>query len=194
VHPGYLVPDPQRCALWHRRLACLGPGLTVGIAWRSQLLTARRRASYTSLAQWGPLLTLPGVHWINLQYDDCASELAEARQRWGVTIHTWEELDLFHDLDGVAALMGALDLVIVPETAVTALAGSIGQPGWQLSLYNGKWDALGTEVSPWFPSMRVFRQPQPGDWESVIQRVATELARRMAQHHSITKGEVYDRQ
>jgi hypothetical protein len=77
---------------------------------------------------------------------------------------------------------------------VTALAGGIGQPGWQFSLYNGKWDALGTEVSPWFPSMRVFRQPRPGDWQSVMQCVATKLARLTAQHNGITKGEVYDRQ
>jgi tetratricopeptide (TPR) repeat protein len=173
----YLVPDPERLALWRQRLAGLGSGLTVGIAWRSRLLTARRRASYTSLTQWGALLTLPGIHWVNLQYDDCACELDEARQRWGVTIHTWEDMDLFHDLDGVAALMAALDLVIVPETAAAALAGSLGQPGWQFSLYNGKWDALGTAVSPWFPSMRVFRQPQRGDWQSVIQRAAAELTR-----------------
>jgi tetratricopeptide (TPR) repeat protein len=191
---GYLVPDAVRRELWCQRLAVFGPGLKVGLAWRSRLMTGHRRASYTSLTQWGPLLTLPGVHWVNLQYDECAAELAEARQRWGVSIHTWEELDLFHDLDGVAALIAALDLVIVPETAVTALAGSIGQPGWQFSPYQGKWDALGTEVSPWFPSMRVFRQPRRGDWDSVIQLAARELALLVAQDGGATQGAEYDRQ
>jgi hypothetical protein len=116
------------------------------------------------------------VHWINLQYDDVDQELTAVQQDWSVTIHRWEELDLWRDLDGVAALVAALDLVIVPVTTIASLAGGLGQPGWRLTVYDGEWDALGTGLSPWTPSLRVYRQPRPGDWQSVLHQIATDLA------------------
>jgi hypothetical protein len=146
------------------------------------------------LQQWEVLLRLPGIHWVNLQYDNSMPELIVAQQRWGITIHTWEDLDVFHDLDGVAALMSELDLVIAHETMIAVLAASLGQPVWRLSICTHDWDALGTDILPWFPSMRLFRQPRPGDWQSVMQRVATELAQLMAQYNSRTRRKVYDRQ
>ena len=173
---GYLVPDPIRCARWKKRLSTLGPGLKVGIAWRS--LASRRGAPhYTCLEQWDGVLQVPGIHWVNLQYDDSASELTAVQQRLGITIHTWSDLDVFHDLEGVAALMSELDLVIAPETMMAVLAASLGQPVWRLSLFTRDWDGLGTEVVPWFPSMRLYRQPQSGDWQSVLAWVAHDLQR-----------------
>jgi hypothetical protein len=75
----------------------------------------------------------------------------------------------------VAALMSGLDLVIAPETMMAVLAASLGQPVWRLSIFSRDWDGLGTEVVPWFPSMRLYRQPQSGDWQSVLARVAHDL-------------------
>ena len=192
-HGGYLLPAPECRALWRQRLAALGPGLTVGLSWRSRV-SRSGSPYYTGLQQWEELLRLPGIHWVNLQYDNSMSELMAAQQRWGITIHTWEDLDVFHDLDGVAALMSELDLVIAHETMMAVLAASLGQPVWRLSICTRDWDALGTDMLPWFPSMRLFRQPRPGDWQSVMQRVATELARFMAQHNGRTRRKVYDSQ
>ncbi|HEU5171005.1 MAG TPA: hypothetical protein VFU46_10735 [Gemmatimonadales bacterium] len=76
---GYLLPDPARIAPWRERVPALGPGLKVGISWRSQLLTAEREKYYTSLDQWGPILQTPGVRFVNLQYDDCTLALAAER-------------------------------------------------------------------------------------------------------------------
>jgi Flp pilus assembly protein TadD len=172
--PGYLVPDAARQAVWRQRLTALGPGMLVGIAWRSRV--ARRGSSYyTSLEQWGAVLQSPGIHWVNLQYDDSVPELNAAQQRWGITIHTWNDLDLFHDFEGVAALMSCLDLIIAPATTTAVLAASLGQPVWRLSTYNRDWEVLGTDVVPWFPSMRLYRPPQPGDWRQVLARVADDL-------------------
>ena len=173
-HVRYLVPDVARQAFWRQRLATLGSGLLVGLSWRS--LASRRGAPhYTCLEQWDGVLQVPGIHWVNLQYDDSASELTAAQQRLGITIHTWGDLDVFHDLEGVAALMGELDLVIAPETMMAVLAASLGQPVWRLSICSRDWDGLGTEVVPWFPSMRLYRQPQSGDWQSVLAWVAHDL-------------------
>ena len=82
---------------------------------------------------------------------------------------------VFDDLDGVAALISAFDLVIAPDTTVAALAGSLGQPVWRLTIPGGSWDMLGTAGCPWFPSMRVCQQTQYGDWSSVLVQVAEAL-------------------
>ena len=77
--PSFLVADPERVAAWKARLAEIGPGPFVGMSWRSRVKTAERRLEYTQLDQWGELFAIPGVTWINLQYDDCERELADGR-------------------------------------------------------------------------------------------------------------------
>ena len=174
VQNPYLRPDAARKARYQQHLAALGTGLKVGIAWRSRK-NRHYDPCYTDLAQWQAVLAVPGVHFINLQYDDCAAERAAVRQQWGVTIHSWEEPDLFYDLDGTAALLAALDLIVAPDITTANLAGGLGQPIWQLRVFSGSWPAFGTDASPWFPSMRVFQQTRRGDWTSVLTQVAEAL-------------------
>jgi ADP-heptose:LPS heptosyltransferase len=81
-----------------------------------------------------------------------------------------------HDFSDTAALIENLDLVISVDTAVAHLAGALGKTVWTLLPYVPDWRwMLQREDSPWYPSMRLFRQPSIGDWESVINRVASEL-------------------
>ncbi|CAO3432805.1 tetratricopeptide repeat protein [Azospirillum doebereinerae] len=156
----WLVPDPVLLAMWRERLAALGPGLKIGIGWRSQLVTTQRKAAYTSLDQWGAIFAVPGVVFVNLQYGDCAQELDAAEAQFGVRIHRWADLDLKDDFDGAAALTATLDLVISPAMSAGELAGALGVPVWR---FGGKdWTQLGAGVRPWFPSMRLF-QPRPGE-------------------------------
>ncbi|MDQ2102762.1 tetratricopeptide repeat protein, partial [Azospirillum isscasi] len=173
---GWLVPDPERVARWRDRVAALGPGLRVGIGWRSALMTESRRAAYSRLDRWGPLFAVPGVVFVNLQYGACEAELAAAEQRFGVAVHRWGDLDLTDDFDGTAALMTALDLVISPAMAVGELAAALGVPVWR---FGGRdWTQLGTAVRPWFPAQRLF-QPRAGeDIADVPKRMAAQLARR----------------
>ncbi|HYH23391.1 MAG TPA: tetratricopeptide repeat protein, partial [Azospirillum sp.] len=173
ARPAYLSADPARHRVWRERLAALGPGPAVGICWRSGLMTAERRAAYTRLNDWGPVFAVPGVRFVNLQYDDCAAELAEAERRFGVTIHRWPDLDLKNDLEGVAALMANLDLVISPATSVGELAAALGTPTWRFGVTD--WTQLGTAVRPWFPAMRIF-PPRPGETlADVLARIAGAL-------------------
>lgn len=176
----YLQPDPVRLAWWRQRLEPIRRGrLLVGIGWRSQKVDAYRQNAYTDLADWGPVLTLPGTAFINLQYDDCAAEIRRAEDRWGVPIHGFDHLDLKHDLEGLAALIAALDLVIVPATAAGELAGALGVPVWRLC--RADWTRLGTTgTRPWFPSHRTF-SPSPGQpMGDMLLSVAVAL-RRLAQ-------------
>ncbi|MGQ9372154.1 tetratricopeptide repeat protein, partial [Azospirillum sp. A39] len=156
----FLAAEAERAALWRERLDALGPGLRVGIGWRSQVVTAHRESAYLSLDRWGALLTLPGIRLVNLQYGECEAEVRQAEEAYGVRIHRWPDLDLKDDLEGVAALMSGLDLVISPATAVGELAGALGVPVWR---FGGRdWTQLGTGVRPWYPSMRVLN-PRPGE-------------------------------
>ena len=173
ARPSWLVPDPVLVERWRERLAALGPGLRVGIGWRSQLMTADRKAAYVMLDHWGPLLALPGVVFVNLQYGECEAEIRAAEERFGVTIHRWADLDLKDDFDGAAALTANLDLVISPATSTGELAGALGVPVWRFG--SRDWTQLATGARPWFPAMRLF-QPGFGEGlEAVIVRMANTL-------------------
>lgn len=171
----WLVPDPERVAVWRQRIDALGHGLKVGICWRSQLMTTDRRGAYTRIADWGPVFAVPGIVLVGLQYDDCAHEIADAKRRFGADIHRWDDLDLKDDFEGTAAMIACLDLVITPATSVGELAGALGVPVWRLG--GSDWTALGTGVRPWFTSMRLI-QPAPGETVGgTLPRVARDLRR-----------------
>ena len=181
----YLVPDACRVAALRARLdasdsasASAGSGgraLTLGFSWRSGLQNARRNRSYTRLEQWGPLFSLPGVRWVCLQYDECEGELAEAEARFGVPLLRLGELDLRQDLEGAAALTAVLDAVVTPNTSVFMMAGALAVPTWLLLAYEGMWGCLGTDRFPFFGSARAVRQPRPGAWQPVFERIAADL-------------------
>jgi tetratricopeptide (TPR) repeat protein len=178
LHTGYFRADPRRAAEFHHRLRALGPGWKVGICWRSKMRTPTRSPEYTTIDQWGPILQVPGVHFVNLQYDECRQELAQAREMFGVPIHAFDELDLMNDLDGAAALTEALDLVITAATAVATTAGALGKPVWQYQLVTSSdWLTFGTDSIPWFPSTRRFDRKPGQEWDEVIVQVAAELSR-----------------
>jgi tetratricopeptide (TPR) repeat protein len=173
---GCLRADPRRVTHWRERLAGLGPGPRIGICWRSSLTSGLRARECTSLSQWGSVLATPGVHFVNLQYDDCREELAEARGRFGTAIHTWPDIDLKQDLDEVAALTTALDLVVSVGTAVACMAGALGVPVWQLTLTAaGDCWTMGRDYCPWFPSMRLYERAWDQTWEEVLEGLARDL-------------------
>ncbi|HYC02705.1 MAG TPA: tetratricopeptide repeat protein [Azospirillaceae bacterium] len=169
---GYLAAEPGLKALWARRLADLGPGLKVGLCWRSRTLTTERRAAYSTLDQWAPLLALPGISWVNLQYDGGAAELVAAEAAHGIRVARWDGVDLMDDLETAAALTAGLDLVISPATSVSEMAGALGVPCWRFA--HADWTGLGTAVRPWFPSQRQF--PLAEGVPAALARMAGELA------------------
>jgi tetratricopeptide (TPR) repeat protein len=172
--PAYLFADTARVEFWRSKLAALGPGLKVGICWRSNNSSGRRAEFVTAIADWIDILRVPGVEFVNLQYDECAKELALAKELTGVPIRHFGELDMFDDLDETSALMTALDLVISTPTAVSLLATALGVPTWQLN-YIEDWRAFGRDSNPWFPSLRSWNRPWDETWPQVLTRVALAL-------------------
>ena len=170
----YLGPDPARVAYWRARLAELGPEPKIGFSWRSSLMTGERPLSCTTLDQWEPIFTTPGVHFINLQYDECSTELNEARQRFGVPLHAFTEIDMYNDLDETAALIRALDLVITAPTSIYAMTAGLGINTWVMT-YGNAWLSHGTNYFPWFPTLRYFSRQWNQTWDETIELIAEQL-------------------
>ncbi|MBI3710297.1 MAG: tetratricopeptide repeat protein [Proteobacteria bacterium] len=176
-HRGYLTADAARSAAQRAKYRALGHGPIVGISWRSNRKDLARWKS-SSLLDWAPALTVPGIVFVNLQYGDCAADLAAVREKLGISIYNDAEIDSLKDLDGFAAQVAATDLVISVSNTTVHFAGALNVPVWTL-LSAG----LGLlwywfrdrEDSPWYPSMRLFRQSRLGEWDAVIARVASEL-------------------
>jgi hypothetical protein len=170
----FLIPNPARVTYWKKRLAELGSGPKIGFCWRSSLKTGERTLHYTTLDQWGSIFTTSGVHFINLQYDECSAELNEARQRFSVPLHTFSEVDMYNDLDETAALIQALDLVVSAPTSVYTIAASLGVNTW-LMTSGVAWFTHGTHHSPWYPTLRFFNRQWNQPWNEIIGQISEQL-------------------
>ena len=177
----YLTADPRLSAAWRARLAPL-PGLRVGLAWaggvrpdQPELAAVDARRSI-ALARLAPLAAIEGVSFVSLQKGDAA---AQAAPPTSLALHDFTgELADFAD---TAALIANLDLVISVDTSVAHLAGALGKPVWLLNRFDPCWRwLLGRDDSPWYPTLRQFRQPSSGDWDSVIAAAGTALHQRAA--------------
>lgn len=167
-----LLPDPRSVEKFCAALLPKHRGLTIGIAWRSGLLSLNRRALYPYLDFWQALFKIPGITWVNLQYGDVTEELLEAEKQFGVSIVNFEELDHFNDLDSSAALMKACDLVIGPDTSTTQISAAVGTP--TIRIYSGcDYSCLGTDHYPWFPSLTLIQRRFGESWLGPIERTAS---------------------
>ena len=172
--PNYLVADPERVAYWREQLEAAPKGPKVGLLWKSLKLNGERNRQFSPFDKWRPVLETPGVTFVNLQYGDCDEEIALAKTEFGVDIWQPPGIDLKQDLDDVAALCCAMDLVIGFSNATINLAGACGAPIWLLT-GAAVWTRLGTDVYPWYPQARCFATEDFGDWTPVMTRVAQAL-------------------
>jgi tetratricopeptide (TPR) repeat protein len=169
----YLSADADQVRVWQQRLRGYA-GLKVGLVWAGSsrrgsielaAIDARRSMSLERIL---PLLGVGGCHFFSLQKDDSPRELPAAIQDFTAE---WT------DFSATAAFIACLDLVISVDTAVAHLAGALGKPLWLLNRYDSCWRWLqARDDSPWYATVRQFRQPAPGAWEAVIAATAAELA------------------
>ena len=176
----YLHPAAADVAHWHTRLADL-PGLRVGLVWsgdpRPEQPDAHQidRRRSLGLAPLAPLAAVPGVSFVSLQIGAGAAQAADPPP--GMVLHDCS--GALHDFAETAALMTALDLVISVDSAPAHLAGALGREIWLLNRFDSCWRWLrDRDDSPWYPTLRQFRQAAPGDWDGAIQAVAAALAER----------------
>jgi tetratricopeptide (TPR) repeat protein len=170
----FLQADPERVEHWRTVLADAPNGLKVGLVWKSIKLDSGRSRHYSPFALWRDVLATPGVTFVNLQYGDCAAEIEQARREFGVEVWTPPGIDLKNDLDDVAALSCALDVVVGPANATTNIAAACGAPVWLFSS-PGAWPRVGTDRYPWYPQARVFTPPAFNRWDVTLAQVAEGL-------------------
>ena len=173
-HETFLKADPERTKSMRGLLEAKGEGPFVGICWRSMMLGAKRAKYYSPLDLWAPILTTPGVTFVNLQYGDCAAEIAHVKETLGVDVSVLD-VDLKDDIDGAAALSAAVDLVISAPTAAAANAGAVGTEVWFVTA-GRTWPQLGTDEYPWYRKSHVYSPDKFADWNELMPRIARHLA------------------
>jgi tetratricopeptide (TPR) repeat protein len=168
----YLRASLDRVERWRPQIKPL-PRPRVAVAWSGNPGHANDRHRSIALAQLDPLLSTPGVQFLSVQRDvrDGEAQLLAGGRR---IVHLGGELADFAD---TAAVIALVDLVICVDTAVAHLAGALGKPAWILLPFAPDWRwMLKREDSPWYPTARLFRQPQSGEWRNVIARLSQELS------------------
>ncbi len=164
----YLRVPADRTQAWRARLAAL-PGLKIGLVWRGNPLHQDDAARSVPAARLAVLAAAPGLSLVCLQKDATAEE----RAGLGVAL---DAAALCEDFADTAACVAALDLTISVDTAVCHLAGALGRPVWALIAAAPDWRWMaGRDDSPWYPTLRLFRQAAPGDWAGVLEQVCAAL-------------------
>lgn len=174
-----LIPDSHRTMALRKRYANLKPGnVVVGISWASMLNQEMGWLKANQLQWWRPILQIPGVTFVNLQYGDHTAAVAQVRDQFNVDIFDDTSIDPLKDMDAFAAQVAAVDLVISTSNTLAHTAGAVGTPAWVLTA-KGRgliwyWLRHRTD-SPWYSSLRLIRQNTPGDWTHPIARCADDL-------------------
>lgn len=165
----YLSPRPDYLATWRGRMG-EPVARRIGIRWQGSTGPIDRGRSF-ALREFAPVAAIDGIELLSLQKGP-GSEQLDLPRDWPVTVLSAG----LESLLDTAAVMQLVDLVITSDTSIAHLAGALGRPVWLVLKHLPDWRwMLGRDDSPWYPTMRIFRQPRPGDWPGVFERVAAAL-------------------
>ena len=169
----HLIADPDRVKFWRQRLNSIGSGLCVGISWKSSNLSSNRLKNYSSIFEFSPIFKIPNVTFINLQYQDFKDDLAKVREELGVKVHNFDDLDHFDNIDDVAALCTALDMVVSTKTTVPLISAGVGTPtklaNWKQSAWNN------ILLNPRGPSVQIYERNTWETWDNVFSSIAEDI-------------------
>ena len=188
-NPSYLKACADRTGELRGEYQNLAPDkLLIGISWRSVNEDMGKLKS-TSLIQWTGLLSQNDCFFINLQYGDVGEEIGAFTGQTGISIYQDKGINSLESLDDFSAQVSALDLVISTSNTTVHMAGALGKPVWTLLHYVSGWRwQLDRSDTPWYPSMKLYRQPSLGDWDSVFQQVQPNLEKFVEQNLRIRAG------
>jgi len=174
----YLAAEPARIAHWAPRIGA--QGFRIGICWQGNPGRVIDAGRSIPLSAFAPLLEVPGVRLISLQKNFGLAQLADLPAGRVETLG--DDFDAGPDaFIDTAAVMANLDLVITSDTSIAHLAGALAVPAWVALRAVPEWRwLLGRDDSPWYPGMRLFRQPAPGDWPGVFSAMSRALAAHVA--------------
>lgn len=183
-HSGYLKADADRTAQLRTKYQSRREPFLVGLSWASK---QSRFDAIKSLAliEFAPILALKGVVFINLQYAADAQEISAVSKALGIEIITDDTIDPRGDMDGVAAQIAAMDLVICVSNTAAHVAGALNVPVWNIipgHNASGMWHWFqGTDESPWYPSMKIYRRTEETN-EAIMSGLSRDLQAAQALH------------
>ena len=176
----YLVPDPDRVDYWRKKLESLGNGPYIGVSWKSVLMSPDRIPNYALISEWSSLLKLPNIKFINLQPKDFEEDLSKIKNEMGVKVHNFEDIDHWEDLDDVAALCTALDMVVSNKITVPLIAAGVGTltklANWKQSAWNN------ILLNPRGPLVQIYEKDTWEKWDNVFKLIADDI---LKQHKSL---------
>jgi len=182
IPPPYLIVDPDRSARLRERLT-QGKKRVCGISWISNNNEFGRHKSIR-LLDLLEILRIPGIEFVDLQYGDTRKERENIQIQESVHLTRVDEVDNTNDIDGLAAVINACDIVVTISNTTAHLAGALGKEVFLMLPYSQGliwyWHE-NRDDSPWYPATRLFRQARPNAWGAVISRVAQEIQRRISQ-------------
>jgi tetratricopeptide (TPR) repeat protein len=173
-HMPYVHVDVDRTRQWQARLS--QPGMNIGLAWAGSPAHLADRSRSMKLDELRPLLQVKGANFFSLQKGGAEKAIGDL----GLTSELDEIGSQLNDFADTAAFINGLDLVICVDTAVAHLAGALAKPVWLLVARPADWRWLeDRDDTPWYPTMRLFRQGERGNWGEVIERVREALEERV---------------
>ena len=170
----YLVPDENERAYWREVFEKIGQELKIGFCWQTALPSKTYDSYFPDLHEMGPIFALKNATFVNLQYTDCEQQLQAAENDFNISIFRPTNIDMFNELDRVAALISECDIVIGPMTAVISMAGAVGTKCYGLSLHPD-WTCLGTDKQPWTPHMTCKYRGHSDSWRIIIEEITEEI-------------------
>ena len=169
----YLIPDPKRIEYWKRRLKSLGEGPYIGVSWKSILMSPDRLPNYASISDWFPLFRLPNIKFINLQPKDFEEDLNKIKNELGVTVHNFEDIDHWDDLDDVAALCTALDMVVSNKITVPLISAGVGTSTKLANWKHSAWNNI--LLNPRGPLIQIYERNAWESWDTVFVSIADDI-------------------
>lgn len=170
----YLSADPTAAAAWGLRLASHGEGLRVGLVWAASPDNPVDRRRSTTLDRLAPLGLIPGVKLFAIQKGGAAEQARNPPEALSGLTSLSDQLTDFAD---TAAVIANLDLMISVCSSPAHLAAGLGKPVWLLDRFDGDWRwMLDRADTPWYPNLKIYRQPARGDWTTPIEQIARDLA------------------
>ena len=179
----FLLPNKALVKKWKNRYALLGDGLKIGISWKGGNNDLQRSIN---LQDWTEIFKFK-MHFVSLQYGDCMQEIKQLKKEKNVHIHSWNDADPLTDLDNFSAQISALDLVISVDNSTVHFAGAVGTTVYVLLplLSNYRWMQY-RDDSPWYPTMKLFRQVSHNNWNNVFYDIEKELKNKINSTQLIT--------
>ena len=166
----FLKADPDRVSFWKKRLYSIGKGPYIGISWKSSNMSHDRLQNYASISEWSDIFKVSDVTFINLQYNNFADDLTKIEDEFDVKVHNFNDLDHFNNIDDVAALCAALDIVVSIKNTIPFISVGVGTltklANWKQSNWNN------VLLNPYGSSVEIYERNTWEKWKKLFHSIA----------------------